>query len=240
MTNRPAPHFGSGRLFREGLVDVWPAGAAAFLGAAMVAVAVLAPDGVTGWMGVAAAAALGTWWGSNTIAHIHLHRPLFAGRRANRAFALYLTVVLGVPQSIWRARHLWHHAGERAAEKPGLARGALVEIALVAAAWLALAIARPWLLLLGWLPGWGLAMALCQLQGVYEHAGVGPSGISVYGRLYNLLWFNDGYHVEHHARPDAHWRELPSLRRPGAPRSRLPPVLRWLPRALDRASPRRA
>src|SRR3954454_24068790 len=54
--------------------------------------------------------AIGVWWTSNTIAHSFIHRPFFRRAVANRLFALYLTVLLGIPQSLWRDRHLAHHA----------------------------------------------------------------------------------------------------------------------------------
>ena len=215
-------------VLRAGPIDAWLIGAALGLGGLLGCAIVKTSPGVGGFVVTGVAVALSTWWGSNTIAHLHLHRPLWRRRGWNRAFALYLTALLGVPQSIWRARHLWHHAGERAADKPALPRGAIGELLIVAAVWGAIAVARPWLLLLAWLPGYLVGMALCQAQGVHEHAGVGPDGISSYGRLYNLLWFNDGYHVEHHRHPDAHWSELPSRKALGAVVSRLPPVLRWL------------
>ncbi len=49
--------------------------------------------------------AVGLWWGSNTVAHYFLHRPFFRYRALNVAFALYLSVLLGVPQTLWRDRH---------------------------------------------------------------------------------------------------------------------------------------
>jgi fatty acid desaturase len=57
--------------------------------------------------------AVGIWWTSNTIAHNFIHRPFFRRRAANRLFALFLTLLLGIPQSVWRDRHLAHHAGMR-------------------------------------------------------------------------------------------------------------------------------
>ena len=50
--------------------------------------------------------AIGMWWGANTIAHNFIHRPFFVSKWLNRAFSFYLSLVLGIPQSLWRARHL--------------------------------------------------------------------------------------------------------------------------------------
>jgi hypothetical protein len=45
--------------------------------------------------------------------------------------------------------------------------------------------------------------------------------------LYNLLFFNDGYHTEHHAHPDVHWTRLPEYYEPtGA--SAWPAPIRWM------------
>jgi hypothetical protein len=83
----------------------------------------------------------------------------------------------------------------------------------------------PGFLLTVYLPGFVLGLGLCYLQGHYEH----PRGaVSHYGWLYNFLMFNDGYHVEHHARPAANWRELPRHRASHLKASRWPAVLRWL------------
>jgi hypothetical protein len=76
-----------------------------------------------------------------------------------------------------------------------------------------------------YVPGWLLGLGLCQLQGFFEHE---RGTTSHYGRLYNLLFFNDGYHVEHHARPAEHWARLPSRKLAGARTSRWPAVLRCL------------
>jgi len=199
----------------------------------LVAAAVLAGPWRRGPMAVALVVGIGLWWASNTVAHIHIHTPLFAARVLNRLFAAYLTVLTGVPQALWRARHLWHHAGEPAGRRPPLGRDGPWHFGLVALLWLGLAWLDPRLFLLGYLPGYALGLALCGLHGRLEHAGralAADPGVSHYGRAYNLLWLNDGYHAEHHRWPGEHWRRLPD-RRLGAPAVRtsaLPPVLRWL------------
>jgi hypothetical protein len=167
--------------------------------------------------------ALGLWWNANTIAHNFIHRPFFRSNALNGVYSAWLTMVMGVPQSIWRERHLAHHADR--APRVQLTRAVAIDIVLLAALWLVLGLTMPRVWLLTYLPGIAIGLVLCQLQGHYEHAG---GTTSHYGRLYNLLLFNDGYHVEHHARPGVHWSELPARAAPGARYSRWPPVLRWL------------
>ena len=167
--------------------------------------------------------AVGLWWTANTVSHNFIHLPFFRRRVANSLFSAFLTLLLALPQTLWRDRHLAHHAG-----RPWRLRwsGQLVgEMVLVAGLWAAMAMRGPEFFLGSWVVGWFGGLVLCSLQGHFEHArGV----VSHYGRLYNLAFFNDGYHVEHHARPGLHWTELP--RQPQADRapSRWPAVLRWL------------
>src|SRR5260370_32610733 len=55
--------------------------------------------------------AVGLWWNSNTISHNFIHRPFFRWGWMNLLFGAYLSVLLGIPQALWRDRHLAHHAG---------------------------------------------------------------------------------------------------------------------------------
>lgn len=69
-----------------------------------------------------------------------------------------------------------------------------------------------------YLPAFYMALALVNVHNYYEHYGAVPEdsyadSISYYGRLYNLLTFNDGYHQEHHLRPQTHWTGMPTVRR---------------------------
>jgi fatty acid desaturase len=91
-----------------------------------------------------------------------------------------------------------------------------------AAALLACAALSPSWLLLCYVPTLFIAFAVVNVQNYYEHFGADPrsrltDSVSYYGAPYNLLTFNDGYHQEHHLRPQLHWRELPTVRREFAP-----------------------
>ena len=37
------------------------------------------------------------------------------------------------------------------------------------------------------------------------------NSVSSYNRLYNFLWFNNGYHQEHHWDPKCHWTRMHAL-----------------------------
>jgi fatty acid desaturase len=167
--------------------------------------------------------ALGLWWNANSIAHNFIHTPFFRARQLNALFSIFLSLLLGLPQSLWRHRHLRHHAGRR---RP-LERTWLLaaECGAVSSLWIGLASSAPAFMLNVYLPGFVLGLGLCFLQGHFEHAG---GTTSHHGRLYNICFFNDGYHVEHHRRPGEHWTRLPRLAADDVRRSVWPPVLRWL------------
>ncbi|MBK9753709.1 MAG: fatty acid desaturase [Nannocystis sp.] len=214
--------------------DAWVVALPALLALLAPLTVWLSGHGLWGMSLATCAIGLVVWWVSNTAAHIHLHTPVFRARLPNRLFSLALSLLTGVPQTIWRARHLAHHRGEA----PGPLRLGLqgsLELAAVAHLWLALAVLAPRFLLLVYLPGFLLGLGLCQLQGLGEHPFAARGGVSHDGRLYNLLWLNDGLHAEHHRWPGAHWTALPARRLADAPRSPWPPVLRGLHLALASA-----
>jgi len=79
-----------------------------------------------------------------------------------------------------------------------------------------LAVSWKWVLLC-YLPAFFLALVLVNMQNYYEHYGAAPenryaNSVSYYGRLYNLVTFNDGYHQEHHLQPLTHWTQMPRVR----------------------------
>ena len=231
-----------GGTFRHTPLDVLLVLPALGLGGLLLGLVLVPPRALSpGALLAALVLGLWIWWGSNTVSHNHIHGPLFRAPGLNALFSLYLSLVLGVPQRLWRSRHLWHHAGERpSVRRAPLGRLGLVELGLVAALFAGLFWLRRELFLFIYLPGYLLGMLLCTLQGRYEHGGRAvceEPGISFYGRLYNALWFNDGYHREHHAYPGEHWSRLP-LRRADRRPSRFPPILRWLDRksATERGS----
>jgi hypothetical protein len=167
---------------------------------------------------------LGMWWCANTVSHNFIHLPFFKSRAANALFSLYLTTLLSIPQTLWRQRHLAHHA-----ERGWLFRPTMqfwIEAGILLALWATMAAVAPWFLAFTYAPGLLLGLFLCHLQGHYEHA---RGTTSHYGWLYNFLFFNDGHHVEHHKKPARHWREL-RQERSNTRASRWPAVLRWLER----------
>jgi hypothetical protein len=221
------------RLFRASHRDGLLAGAAlahAALVAAVLAFAAAGAPAPAVRLGFALLLAVAMSWGANTVSHIHLHSPLFRVEGANHAFSLFLSVLLAVPQSWWKLRHLEHHAllagRERALVVALRARGAL-ELA----AWLAcvapFAAHSPLTAATVYGPGVILGFLLCANQGRQEHRGA-AAGVDVRSPLYNRLWFNDGFHAAHHRFPEAHWTTLPARTLPDDVVSALPPIIRPL------------
>lgn len=74
-----------------------------------------------------------------------------------------------------------------------------------------------WKFFLFYLPFYYFGHCLAFLNGYYLHYGSNPDvpiawGVSSYHKLYNWLWFNSGYHAEHHYRPKVHWTKMKELR----------------------------
>src|SRR5262249_19667097 len=111
--------------------------------------------------------------------------------------------VTAVLQVVWR--HGWRHVVQLA-----------VETLVLAAFWL-------WMLLADWrffaffyLPSYYLGWVLSYAEGYLEHYRCQPgnpyaNSASPYHRLYNFLWFNNGYHQEHHWDPKVHWTKMHEL-----------------------------
>jgi fatty acid desaturase len=99
-----------------------------------------------------------------------------------------------------------------------------VELAFLAL-FVVAALVVDWRAVLFLLPYWYLGNALSQMSGYYEHLGGNPEepiawGVSSYAPLYNLIWFGNGHHAEHHFRPAIHWTRLPAFHRAIADRQR--------------------
>ena len=63
------------------------------------------------------------------------------------------------------------------------------------------------------LPFFYLGHCFSYLNGYFRHYGADPDkpiawGVSSYGKLYNWLFFYNGYHAEHHFRPKVHWTRM--------------------------------
>jgi len=80
--------------------------------------------------------AIGLWWNANTIAHNFIHRP-FSGPKIERDFLGHGKSGAGIPQRLWRDRHLAHHGGRpwRWRWSRQLAWEAGLVLALVAGCW---------------------------------------------------------------------------------------------------------
>src|SRR5262249_2428131 len=113
--------------------------------------------------------ALGLWWNSNTVSHNFIHLPFFRSSRWNRVYSIFLTLLVGYPQSVWRDRHLAHHAGQRTVLKrtPLL----LIESCSLLALWSVLLWKIPEFFWWTYIPGIALGLSICYVHGYFEHAG---------------------------------------------------------------------
>lgn len=93
---------------------------------------------------------------------------------------------------------------------------AIVETTALVAFWMTMAVVNGRYFIFFYLPSYYLGWVLSHAEGYLEHYGAEPdnpyaSSVSSYNWVYNLLWFNNGYHQEHHWDPKMHWTRMKEL-----------------------------
>jgi fatty acid desaturase len=104
----------------------------------------------------------------------------------------------------------------REVKRRGLVSQLAAEVGALSAMLAALAWLNPLGLIAFYVPVWLLGNVATHAENYVEHHGAIPGdrrtdSVSCYGWLYNFAWFNNGYHQEHHYRPQVHWTLLPRL-----------------------------
>jgi fatty acid desaturase len=92
-----------------------------------------------------------------------------------------------------------------------------IELASVAIVLLTMFIFN-WHYALFFLPFFYLGHCFSYLNGYFRHYGANPDkpiawGVSSYGKLYNWIFFYNGYHAEHHFRPKVHWTKMENFQK---------------------------
>jgi fatty acid desaturase len=91
-----------------------------------------------------------------------------------------------------------------------------VETVVLGAFWVLMVVVNWKFFVFFYLPSYYIGWTLSFAEGYLEHYGAKPgnpyaNSVSSYNRLYNWLWFNNGYHQEHHWDPKWHWTRMPDL-----------------------------
>jgi fatty acid desaturase len=108
--------------------------------------------------------------------------------------------------------YMWNQARQK-----GLLPLVVAEIAALALFVAVLAVSDWRGFLFFYVPVWYLGQVGAMAENYVEHHGAIPGdrrtdSVSAYGALYNLIWFNNGYHQEHHWKPQVHWTQVSALR----------------------------
>lgn len=197
------------------------------------------------------------------VAHNFIHAPFFESRILNYIFSIWNTLLIGVPQTIYKYHHLNHHRHNndyqdaegktedysslfrysKISREPesvftysilGPIRADLIELyrqghaknqgpQIVAETFLFLALLgfttylSPAFTLYCYLPVWFLGQAAAYAENYFEHYGATPGNrmtdsVSCYSNWYNFIWFNNGFHQEHHYRPQIHWSKVKEIK----------------------------
>jgi fatty acid desaturase len=93
---------------------------------------------------------------------------------------------------------------------------AIVETIALAGFWLTMILVNWRYFVLFYLPSYYLGWVLSYAEGYLEHYRCQPgnyfaNSVSSYNWLYNFVWFNNGYHQEHHWDPKMHWTRMKVL-----------------------------
>jgi fatty acid desaturase len=93
---------------------------------------------------------------------------------------------------------------------------AAVETAALGGFWAAMLLVNWRYFVFFYLPSYYLGWVVSYAESYLEHYGCRPgnpfaNSVSSYNRLYNWLWFNNGYHQEHHWDPKVHWTQMREL-----------------------------
>jgi fatty acid desaturase len=125
------------------------------------------------------------------------------------------------PEAFWRYCLIGFFRAEvgpvvRKAMQHGQTLQLLVESIVLAGFWAWLAWSDWRYVLFFYVPSYYLGWVLSYAEGYLEHYGCQPgnpyaNSVSSYHRLYNLFWFNNGYHQEHHWDPKWHWTRMSEL-----------------------------
>lgn len=125
----------------------------------------------------------------------------------------------GLPENVWTYTFLSFFRDDPKAiyagikkKNPSEARWGVFEIVAMVAFFVTLGVLN-WRFIACFLPFWYFGHCLSYLNGYFEHYAGNPDkpiawGVSTYHRLYNLIWFNNGSHAEHHFRPRLHWKRM--------------------------------
>ena len=92
-----------------------------------------------------------------------------------------------------------------------------VESLALALFWITLLVCNWRYFLLFYLPSYYLGWVLIYAHTYFLHWGAEPgnyyaNSVSSYEPVYNALFFNNGYHQEHHWDPKAHWTKMREVR----------------------------
>jgi fatty acid desaturase len=103
----------------------------------------------------------------------------------------------------------WKHGPANVAQ-------AAAESLALGAFWVMLLVGSWQYFLFFYLPSFFLGWVISYAEGYLEHYGGQPgnpyaNSVSSYNWLYNFLWFNNGYHQEHHWDPKRHWTRMRQL-----------------------------